>query len=94
MTFWLATKRGQAATVSAFAGGIAYTDPEVYVPTFFGSCFKAEVSMAQLSEVLIGCAAIGRAGVKKFGTRCARTFTRSRCTPIVPAVSSVESAGA
>ena len=31
--------------------GVAYTDPEVYVPTFLGSCFKAEVSMAQSSEV-------------------------------------------
>jgi len=87
-------KRLQAPTVSAVAGGVAYTDPEVYVPTFFGSCFKAEVSMAQLSEVLIACAAMGRAGVKMFSTRCARTFTRSKCPPIVPAASSVESTGA
>jgi len=62
LAFWLPTsepwrslvlvrKRLQAPTVSAVAGGVAYTDPEVYVPTFFGSCFKAEVSMAQSSEI-------------------------------------------
>ena len=82
-------KRLQAPTVSAFAGGVAYTYPEVYVPTFFGSCFKAEVSMAQLHEVLMGCAARERAGGKEFGTRYARTSIRTANSS-----SSVESTGA